>query len=152
WRLNGKGYFAGMISGITAALLFPIIFPMLSPLNAFPFILVISLGFSIVASLMTRPESDKTLKAFYKQVRPWGLWRPVLEKVLAEDPGFVKNNDMVKNIINVIVALTWQSSLVVIPIYLVIKHYRGLGISLAVMAATSIWLKFYWYDKLPKDE
>jgi hypothetical protein len=69
-----------------------------------------------------------------------------------DDPGFVKNNDLVKNIVNVIVALIWQTSLVVIPIYLVIKHYRGLGISLAVMVVTSIYLKFYWYDKLPKDD
>ena len=152
WRLNGKGYFAGMISGIGAALLFPQMFPLLSPLNAFPFILVISLAFSIIVSLKTKAESDETLKTFYKQVRPWGLWGPVLKKVLADDPGFVKNNELVTNIVNVIVGLIWQTSLVVIPIYLVIKHYRQLAISLAVMVVTSMFLKFYWYDKLPKDE
>jgi hypothetical protein len=145
------GYFSGMISGMIASLLFPIIFSTLSPLNSFPFILVISLCFSIFISLITKAESDETLKAFYRQVRPWGFWKPVLEKVLDDDPAFVKNNQLVQNIINVIIALIWQTSLVVIPIYLVIKHYRQLGISLAVMAATSVWLKFFWYDKLPKD-
>ena len=40
WRFNGFGYFWGMIAGVLAALIMPMALPELSPLNAFPFILI----------------------------------------------------------------------------------------------------------------
>jgi len=42
WRFNGFGYFCGMIAGVLAALIMPMALPELSPLNAFPFILIVS--------------------------------------------------------------------------------------------------------------
>ena len=90
WRLNGNGFFWGMISGTAAAIITPLLFPGISPLYTFPFILLLSGAASIISSLLTTPEDEETLKQFYRTVRPWGFWKPVHEKVIAETPDFKK--------------------------------------------------------------
>ncbi|MCP4708733.1 MAG: Na+:solute symporter, partial [Planctomycetes bacterium] len=108
WRLNGHGYFWGMIGGMGAALALPLILPEMSDLNRFPIILVISTLASIIASLMTKPEDDEILKSFYKQVRPWGLWKPVHDMLLQENPDFKPNTAFGRDILNVVIGIVWQ--------------------------------------------
>ncbi|HEV8371555.1 MAG TPA: sodium:solute symporter family protein, partial [Pyrinomonadaceae bacterium] len=42
WRLNGHGYFWGMLVGITTAVISPLVAPNVQPLYVFPFILLLS--------------------------------------------------------------------------------------------------------------
>ncbi|MBN1456395.1 MAG: Na+:solute symporter [Sedimentisphaerales bacterium] len=151
WRLNGIGYFAGMISGVTVALVLPLILPELSALNGFPFILIISGLASVLVSLYTRPENDEVLKKFYSQVRPWGFWKPIHDKVMLETPEFRKNTNFKRDMINTLVGVAWQTSLPLIAIYFVIRKYDGLCISIAVLIVTSIFLKKNWYNKLEEN-
>jgi Na+/proline symporter len=154
WRLNGYGYFGGMMTGIAAALVFPKLYdaPTLLGLESnmaiFPVILLASTAVSILVSLATRPDDEDTLKQFYKQVRPWGFWGPIREKVMREDPGFVPNGDFGRDMINVIVGIVWQTSFVLIAIYLVLQMYIPLAICVVILAITSIFLKINWYNKL----
>jgi Na+/proline symporter len=150
WRFNGYGFFAGMAAG-TAAAVVKIYLP-IHPVYSFLLILAISFAASIVVCLLTAPESDAVLKSFYRTVRPWGWWRPILEKCQAEHPGFQPNRDFARDMLNIAVGLVWQTSLVTSPIYLVIQHWTELGISLAVCAGASVVLKFTWYDKLGPGE
>jgi hypothetical protein len=151
WRLNGKGFFWGMISGTAASLLFPLIFPRLSALFSFPFILLISAGASIVASLLTEPDDEQVLKSFYRQVRPWGFWKPIHQKVIAETPDFKPNRAFKRDMINVTVGILWQVTLVVIPVYLVIREMKAMWIGIGILIATSIFLKLNWYNKLEEN-
>lgn len=151
WRLNGFGYFAGMIAGVLSALLFPVLFENLTALNSFPFILVISGIASIVTSLLTLPEDEAILKSFYKTVRPWGFWGPVCRAVLKDDPAFKPNGNFSRDMVNIAVGIAWQLSLAIIPIYLVIRHYNQMWIAIAVAAVTSVFLHFNWYKKLEND-
>ncbi len=158
WRFNGFGYFAGMISGIVTATTFAIIFnnqptiwTLEKNLAVFPAILAVSIFFSIVVSLLTKPEDETVLKDFYRTVRPWGFWKPIREKVLAEDAGFRPNRGFARDMINVAVGIVWQATFVLIAIYLVLRRFEHLAICLAVLTATSVFLKFNWYDKLEDD-
>ena len=151
WRFNGYGFFAGMVAGTAAALFIPG-FLHLHEVFTFLLILAISTGASIVVCLLTAPESDTVLKSFYSSVRPWGAWGPVCEKCRADHPGFQPNRDFPRDLFNIAVGLVWQTSLVTSPIYLVIQHWKEMWISLAVCAATSLILKFTWYDKLGPGE
>jgi len=81
-------------------------------------------------------------------VRPWGFWGPVLKKVLQEDPSFQKNQDFFRDIFNVVVGIVWQIALVALPIYIVTWRLRTAAITFAVVAITSIILKFTWYNHL----
>lgn len=148
WRFNGHGYFWGMVTGIAVAMILPLALPELSALNGFPIILAISGGACIAASLLSAPESDEILKKFYRQVRPWGLWKPVHEKVLRENPAFAADNSFWRDMGNVAVGIVWQLSLVLVPVYLVIHEINALLTSAAVLLVTSVLLKKLWYDRL----
>ena len=157
WRFNGYGYFWGMLSGIGAALLLPALnlellqnWPLTEnfSMNAFPVIFLISLIGSVLGSLLTKKEDDETLKKFYRQVRPWGFWKPVEKMVLAEDPSFQANRDFWRDMFNIAVGIVWQISLMAFPVFLVLREWNQFYIAVAVMVVTTVILKFTWWNKL----
>jgi len=166
WRFNGYGYFWGMVAGISASLTIPGIMARIPALQAYAqarsLNLSVSLGFvavflisligCVAGTLLTRAEDDEVLKDFYRRVRPWGFWGPVLKKVQQDDPGFKPNPDFWRDMFNVAVGIVWQVTLVVLPIYIVIQEFSRAAIAFAVVAVTSVTLKFTWYDHLKKME
>lgn len=153
WRFNGYGYFAGMMAGIIAALVMPHM-PYVGdwqPIFSFPILLVLSIAASIIGSLATPPENDDTLKKFYMQVRPWGFWKSVQEKVIAENPDFAPNRNFGRDMTNVGAGIIWQLMFTLVPIYLVIKQFKAMTISLVLLVLLSVFLKFNWYNKLEKN-
>lgn len=158
WRFNGYGYFWGMVSGMAAAIILPfslgnpdVLFGVQFNLALFPFILLVSTAASIIATLITEPEKDEILMDFYKKVRPWGFWKPVLEKVRKTDPSFERNKNFLRDMVNVAVGIVWQINFVFIPILLVLRKFEGMFVSIGILAVTSLFLKFNWYDKLEDD-
>ena len=97
WRFNGYGYFWGMMAGILSAMFAPGVAKIIlghsvsNTLYLFPFIFGISVIGSLLGTLLTPPEDDAVLKTFYKNVNPWGVWGPIREKVMREDPAFKPN-------------------------------------------------------------
>jgi len=166
WRFNGFGYFWGMITGIGSALGLPPIIaqiPYVKHLLAtysinmevtivFPVVLAVSLIGCLLGTLLTKPEDDAVLIDFYRRVRPWGFWGPVLKKVLAEDPAFKRNKDFPRDMFNIAVGICWQISLVALPLYIVIKEFDRVAIAAGVIVVTSLILKFTWYDHLNERE
>ncbi|MBN2814206.1 MAG: Na+:solute symporter [Bacteroidales bacterium] len=157
WRFNGFGYFWGMVSGLAASLILPFfshsglsMFPLTHNfnMNAFPIIFLISIIGCVAGTLLTAPESDETLKKFYKQVRPWGFWKPVHKLVVAEDPTFEANKDFKRDMFNVGVGIVWQTSLVAFPVLLIIREWKAFFVAVAIIAVTSVILKFTWWNKL----
>src|SRR5579863_968518 len=156
WRFNGYGYFWGMVAGIASALGLPTIvakIPSVQQLLAtysinmdvsivFPLVLILSLIGCLAGTLLTKPEDETVLKDFYRRVRPWGCWGPVLRKVQAEDPGFEPNRDFPRDMFNVAVEMVWQIALVVLPLYVVIREFLRAALTLFVILATSAILKF----------
>ena len=100
---------------------------------------------------MTKPDDEEVLKKFYKNVRPWGFWEPIHQKVLQDDPAFEKNTNFNRDMINVAVGIVWQVTLCVIPIYIVVRKFNQLTVAVAVLAATSLFLKINWYNKLEEN-
>jgi Na+/proline symporter len=151
WRFNGSGFFWGMFAGIVSALVCSKIFDFLD-LYYFPVILVVS-AIAAMAGTYTKPPTDEeTLKSFYRSVRPWGFWKPIHDKVVAEDPGFRKNQNFWIDWFNVLVGTIAQTALVIFPIYIVLKKMVPLGISLAIIAVCFIIMKRTWWDRLPNDK
>ncbi|UCD51079.1 MAG: Na+:solute symporter [Phycisphaerales bacterium] len=154
WRFNGYGFFWGMISGTIGALAIPALaawkWPDLNTLYLFPVIFALSVVGCLVGTLLSEPESDEVLKRFYRTVRPWGFWGPIHAKVIADDPNFQRNTEYVRDWTNVIVGIAWQITLVVLPVYIVTRQGRPALWTLGVLAVTSVFLKFNWYNRLPK--
>jgi len=150
WRFNGYGYFWGMVAGIASALAVPKLFPTLSPLAGFVPIFVVSGLASALGSLLSSPEPDDVLVRFYRQVRPWGFWRPVLRKLQAAEPSFLPNRAAGRDAFNVTLGIAAQMTLVTMPLYMVLRNWKGFWISLIVLAVTSAVLKRTWYDHLER--
>ncbi len=163
WRFNGWGYFWGMFSGLVIASLQFVLdqnkgnfttgtfFYNLSELQAI-YLFPIIFGFSIIGSLLgtflTKPTNIDVLKSFYTNVRPWGFWKPVYNTLKSEDASFTKNKDFSRDMLNCVIGIVWQSSMIVLPIFLLIRDYPKTIISLIVFLVTSIILKYTWLDRV----
>ena len=166
WRFNGYGYFWGMVAGITSSLTVPALLSALPGVQEFArarsLNLDVSLGFLLIfvisiigclaGTLLTKPDEEQVLIDFYRRVRPWGFWGPVLKLVRAQDPAFEPNPDFLRDMFNVAVGIVWQITLVALPIYFVIQQFTRAAVAAAIVAVTSLILKFTWYDHLCKQE
>jgi Na+/proline symporter len=165
WRFNGYGYFWGMMAGIGGAMVVPgitkaiiahsefvrgIVGPQFNQLHTIPILIVISIIGCLAGTLLSQPEDDEVLKKFYKTVNPWGWWGPIRAKVMAEDPSFVPNRNAARDLTNVAVGIVWQLCLVTLAIFIVLHQWSWAGGILALLGATSVFMKFNWYDKLEK--
>ena len=124
----------------------------LHPLYFFPFILLISFIGAIAGTYSKPPTDENVLKEFYKNVRPWGFWKPIHDKVVAEDPSFEANKNFKRDMFNVFIGIIWQTALVIFPIYLILLETVPTIISIAIAAVCTIILKKTWFDKLPKEK
>lgn len=150
WRFNGEGYFWGMLSGIIPALIFPMYMNTLD-LYYFPVILLISLAGSIVGTFSAPPTNEKVLMNFYRKTRPWGFWKPIVEKVEHEYPDFKKNTDFSRDMFNIIIGVIAQTLLVVIPLYLILHQNIPLVISILILGVCVIILKKTWWDNINRE-
>lgn len=161
WRFNGYGYFWGMVAGISTSLILTILdnfnligfldnwpLPANPSMNSFPLIFLNSIIGCIIATLVTKPESDEVLMKFYHNVRPWGFWKPIYQKVIKIDPEFKCNKNFKRDMFNILVGITWQITLMATPVFLVLREYSSLIICVVILIITSLVLKFNWWNKL----
>jgi len=165
WRFNGWGYFWGMLTGlIVATLQFVLdqnkanfsegsLLGELSDWHAiylFPIIFGFSLLGSFLGTYLSKPTEMKVLKSFYSTVHPWGWWKPVLEALNKEGKPIEKNNEFLKDMLNCGIGIIWQSSMIVLPIYFMIRDYPKAWVALAIFVLTSVLLKYTWFDRVRK--
>ncbi|MBE9585101.1 Na+:solute symporter [Mucilaginibacter sp. JRF] len=147
WRFNASGFFWGMVSGISAALVFPFIFTGL-PLYNWPLLFLISIIGSIAGTYAAPPTDEKVLTNFYHTVRPWGFWGPVHDKVMQLDPAFMPNKRFKLDMFNVVLGIIAQLLLTLLPMYVVLWMQLPLLVTVALLAVIVIILKKTWWDKL----
>ena len=148
WRFNGYGFFAGMLAGVAAAIVVPLLFRELPALHAFPLILIFSTAAAVIVCLVTPPENEDVLDNFYLTVRPWGLWGPVYRRLLDRFPELERNDRFYVDMTNCALGIVWQTSIVLLPIYVVLRQYGPFCLALLAVASTSLVLKKTWYDRL----
>ncbi len=148
WRFNGYGYFWGMLAGLAGSTIKFLFFPETPDIYLFPIILVMASAGSFLGCFLSSPVDDDTLIEFYKNVRPWGWWRPVYEKAKLRYPGITRNRDLPRDAFNVVIGIVWQTTLITAPIYLVLRRPMEFFLSLALFAGTSMVLKYNWLDKI----
>jgi len=137
-----------MLGGLLASTFFPSLFPDTSAIYIFPYILLASFIGCILGTLLTPPDDEDVLKKFYRDTRPWGFWNPIIKKIKAEEPEFQHNQNFKLDMLNVLIGIVWQMTLVVMPIYLVIKSMTDFSIAFVIFIITSFLLKKLWYDRL----
>jgi len=167
WRFNGWGYFWGMVGGLIAASLQFVLDQSKGSLTSgsflqqlsevpsiylFPLIFGMSILGCLLGTYLSKPTDMEVLKSFYSNVRPWGFWGPVYKQLKAEDHSFQKNNDFYLDMMNCVIGIIWQSSMILLPIYFIIRDYPKAAVALVVFLVTTTVLKFTWLDRVRKIE
>jgi Na+/proline symporter len=166
WRFNGWGYFWGMLAGLIVASFqffleqgkdslaegsFWLELINIPAIYLFPIIFGFSLLGSFLGTYLSAPTDMSTLKSFYKNVRPWGWWKPVFEELRKEDEHISKNKDFWLDMFNVAIGIIWQSTMILMPIYFIIRDYPKTWVTVAVFLVTSAILKYTWFDRIKRD-
>jgi solute:Na+ symporter, SSS family len=154
WRLNGWGYFAGMLTGTLASVFFIFTWKSISGgqhlVMSFPYNMALSLTAAIAVSYLTRKQDDASLVNFYAKTNPWGWWKPVQRLALQQDAGFVPNKNFLTDLLNVLLGIVWQMTMIVMPVYFVIREYSSALWLLLLFAVITVILKFTWYNRIKK--
>lgn len=154
WRLNGWGYFAGMLTGTLTSLFFIFTWKALSGgqhiVMSFPYNMALSLAAAIIVSLFTKKQDEASLVAFTEKTNPWGIWKPVQRLIANSNTSFVPNKNFWMDVLNVVLGIVWQMTLIVMPIYFVIRQYSSAAGLLLLCIGLMVVLKFTWYDRVKK--
>ena len=146
WRFNDYGYFWGMVAGIVGALALSQV--NVNALQAFPWLLGLCVIVCVVATLLTPATDMEVLKKFYVKVRPWGYWSHVRKAAQLQYPAIKANTNFYRDMVNVLVGIVWQTSLVAAPIFLVIRHWQQFAIAMSLVAVSALFLWKNWYVHL----
>jgi Na+/proline symporter len=148
WRFNGEGFFWGMASGLLAAIIVPELFPDTLELYLFPILLVISIIGSVLGTYSAPPTNENVLMEFYKNVKPWGFWQPIKDKLSAKNIDVIDDSTFGRDMFNVGIGIIAQTALVILPMYLVFSKTFPFLITLGVLLACLFLLKKYWWNAL----
>jgi len=148
WRFNGEGFFWGMASGLLAAIIVPELFPDTLELYLFPILLLISFAGSVLGTYSAPPTEEKVLVQFYKNVKPWGFWKPIKEKLSTDNVNINDDSSFGRDMFNVGVGIIAQTTLVILPMYIIFSQTFPLLITLSVLLICLFLLKKYWWNTL----
>jgi hypothetical protein len=109
---------------------------------------VLSLIGSVAGTFAAPPVNSDTLISFYKNVRPWGFWKPVHAMVVAGDPQFVGNKNFKINMFNVVLGIIGQLCLTILPMYIVLWLKLPLLITVIILLVIIMILKKTWWNRL----
>jgi SSS family solute:Na+ symporter len=148
WRFNANGFYYGMLTGITGALVFSRFFHGVEFLFYFPLLFVLSIAGCLIGTYTAPATNMNTLKKFYGTVRPWGFWKPVYQQVASENPAFEPNRSFKLDMFNVVLGIIAQCCLTILPMYVVLWLKLPLVLTMAILVIVGLILKRTWWNKL----
>jgi len=156
WRFNANGFYYGMLAGIVASMIPPVLsvthttdyFDGTRMLYFFPVFIAIQFVACILGTYSAPPTDTPTLVGFYKSVRPWGFWKPIHDMCVAEDPTFVGNKNLGVNVLNIGLGIIGQILLMLLPMYLILNKWTGMGVVAALLCVIGVVMKRTWWDRI----
>lgn len=155
WRFNGGGFAIGTIVGLIGAVLFrvaqvygaeagPLAAQVLNnPGSQFFITMGIGLVGTIAGTYLTRPTDRKVLEHFYRTTRPFGFWGP-LTGTLPQDVRRGMKSEHSRDVLALPFAITWQVTLFMMPMQLLIKSYTALGYTFCIFTVALAGLYIIW--------
>jgi len=113
--------------------------------------LAASLAAGVLFSLATKPTDDTTLLTFWKRIRPFGFWGPVVQRVGKDFAREVSLRNTI-DFLNVPLAIGWHLCGVVLVISLLLHKWLVLGGAAAAYVLLTTVLYFTWYKHLQSKE
>lgn len=147
WRFNGYGFAFSIGIGMLTAILIDTFVPGLAFFEATGMTFAVSVTVGVVVSLLTPAVDDDVLRNFYKQIRPFGLWRRFATELDPTERDPIRSENRFA-LLNMAVALAWQLCMFITVIAAVWHHWDAMIPALTAFLALSVMLYFSWYRKL----
>lgn len=150
WRMNGYGFAAGTVAGMIAAVLQRLFLPHIPEYSAFIIATTSSLVGLVVGTYAFPQTDEKVLFEFYRRTRPFGLWKPVREK-LSETVLKQINEENNRDILSTFFAVPWQIVLFLTGMAFIFKSWHQFFWLLVFLIVLSTGLYFNWFRHLSKE-
>jgi SSS family solute:Na+ symporter len=148
WRFNGSGFALGTLIGLAAALLQRALIPQMPEWQQILYMVGAGLAGSVAATYIRPPTDRAVLEHFYRTTKPFGLWGP-LKKALPPDEAAAMTQEHKYDLISVPFALFWQISMLMLPLFLIVRQYGASAVTAGILGISLVGLYFFWYRKLP---
>jgi hypothetical protein len=102
-----------------------------------------------VGTYLAPPTDRETLENFYRTTRPFGIWGPLKASVAANQRAAMRREHFY-DLLALPFTLTWQITLFLLPMQLVIFDYQSAGVTACFFAAGLLGVYLFWYRQLPK--
>lgn len=144
WRFNGPARLAASFGGPAIYLVNLYVFKYVLAIgpNASYVVVLLSIGLTtilwVVVALLTRPEPEETLVAFYRKARPLGWWGPIARKAGVEPLGW---RPIVRGLGIAVVGAVMVSAGIVALSSLYIGRWGVAGVSAATCLTAGVYFK-----------
>ncbi|MEM9219316.1 MAG: sodium:solute symporter [Cyanobacteria bacterium P01_F01_bin.150] len=147
WRFNGYGFALATAAGLVTSLGLKLATPELAFYIKFLVTLTVSISVGLVSSYLTAPADMETLKQFWGQIRPFGLWGQVRNQM---DNAIVQQaqRENAIDLSNILLAVGWQLSSVVMVISLVLHKWGSAALGMSIFGLLTGVLYLTWYRNL----
>ena len=155
WRFNGWGFAFGMIAAFLVAVVqrtlkafYGIVWP---DYNFYFLMIAVSVGVSIIGTLLTPATDRNTLREFYRTIQPWGFWGPVRREVAVIFPEHRQEKMFGLDMFNCAVGAACLFCLNTMPFYFML-HDWGMFLRLMLVFLLTVAIMYRtWYKRLPED-
>lgn len=146
-RYNGWGYAVGTLCGVLTAVAQKLFYADLS--EAYQLILIgsISLVSGVIATFVTAPIKKEVIEAFYRKTRPFGWWPRARKCLSPEEMAPIRRENML-DLISIPFAVAFFFFLFVCPMYLIIRKWNMVFLTLMISVVCGVILYFTWYKNL----
>jgi hypothetical protein len=72
----------------------------------------------------------------------------VHQRLLQRYPELASNDGFFRDMVSCAVGTVWQTSILLLPLFFILRQHAALAWALAVVVITSFVLKRCWYDRL----
>ncbi|KDO32119.1 hypothetical protein SPRG_03337 [Saprolegnia parasitica CBS 223.65] len=147
-RFNAVGYASGMLSGVITAVVVFFGFPHVAEYECFLWSSSISGVVALIACLATPPTNARTLRIFYKNVRPPGLWTKLAETCLEEDERQRTTKENRLDLACTGLILFAQIATYVLAVSVVVKAWAQCLVLLGCLSLVAPLIYTQWFLKL----
>jgi len=150
-RFNGYGFAAATALGLLTSIALKVAAPAMPFYLSFLYTWGVSLASGVLFSLLTPATDQETLVSFWRRIKPFGFWSPVIKEIGEDSVREIRLQNII-DILNVPFGIGWHICGVVVVISLLLHKWTTAGIGAVVYVFLTTLLYFTWYKTMQTKE
>ena len=114
-------------------------------------ILTLSFFTCIIVSLLTKPVATEHIDEFYRRVRPFGFWKSVSKRAMADGKPANEPIQVKWIAVNLVLGIIATYALYMAPVYFLGYWFKEMCVCLIIFVLCGLALYYTWYKKLPEN-